>query len=84
LYAVKDVAEPAAKDNVWYTQEIIVQGKKVTLKVDGKTIVEYEEPADAKPGKDFTRVLGEGTFALQCHDPGSRVYFRNIQVKRLD
>ncbi|XZE33956.1 3-keto-disaccharide hydrolase [Pirellulaceae bacterium SH501] len=84
LYAVKDVAEPAAKDNVWYTQEVIVQGKKVTLKVDGKTIVEYEEPASAKAGKDFTRVIDEGTFALQCHDPGSRVYFRNIQVKRLD
>lgn len=84
LYGVKDVAEPAAKDNVWYTQEIIVQGKKIITKVDGKIIVEYDEPADAKPGQDFTRVLDEGTFALQSHDPGSRVYFRNIQVKRLD
>ena len=84
IYGVKDVAEPAAKDNVWYTQEIIVEGNKITTKVDGKTIVEYVEPADAKPGKDFTRVLDEGTFALQSHDPGSRVYFRNIQVKRLD
>lgn len=84
LYAVKDVKEPAAKDNVWYTQEIIVQGKKVTLKVDGKTQVEYEEPAGQKAGTDFTRVLDEGTFALQAHDAGSRVYFRNIQVKRLD
>ncbi len=84
LYGVKDVFEPAAKDDVWYTQEIIVQGKKVTLKVDGKTIVEYDEPADAKAGKDFTRVLDEGTFAFQSHDPGSRVYYRNPQVKRLD
>lgn len=84
LYAVKDVKEPAGKDNVWYTQEVIVQGKKVTLKVDGKTIVEYDEPANQEAGKDFTRKLDEGTFALQAHDPGSKVYFRNIQVKRLD
>ncbi|MCY3011112.1 MAG: DUF1080 domain-containing protein [Planctomycetota bacterium] len=84
LYAVKDVKEPAAKDSVWYTQEVIVQGKKVTLKVDGKTQVEYEEPANQEAGKDFTRKLDEGTFALQAHDPGSKVYFRNIQVKRLD
>jgi len=84
LYAVKDVKEPAAKDSVWYTQEVIVQGKKVTLKVDGKTQVEYEEPANQEAGKDFTRKLAEGTFALQAHDPGSKVYFRNIQVKRLD
>jgi hypothetical protein len=84
LYAVKDVLEPAAKDNEWYTQEIIVQGNKVTLKVDGKTLVEYVEPEGQKAGSDFTRKLEEGTFALQAHDPGSKVYFRNLRVKRLD
>ncbi|MCE2750700.1 MAG: DUF1080 domain-containing protein [Pirellula sp.] len=84
LYAVKDVLEAAAKDNEWYTQEIIVQGKKVTLKVNGKTMVEYNEPEDQKAGSDFTRKIDEGTFALQAHDPGSKVYFRNLRVKRLD
>lgn len=83
LYAVKDVLEPAAKDGEWYTQEIIVVGNKVTLKVNGKTLVEYVEPADQKAGADFTRKLDEGTFALQAHDPGSKVYFRNLRVKRL-
>ncbi|MCU0707744.1 MAG: DUF1080 domain-containing protein [Pirellula sp.] len=84
LYAVKDVLEPAAKDNEWYTQEIIVVDKKVTLKVNGKTLVEYVEPDDQKAGSDFTRKLDQGTFALQAHDPGSKVYFRNLRVKRLD
>lgn len=84
LYSVKDVLEPAAKDNEWYTQEIIVQDKVVTLKVNGKTLVEYTEPNDLQAGKDFERKLGEGTFALQAHDPGSKVYFKNMMVKRLD
>ncbi len=84
LYGVKDVLEPAAKDNEWYTQEIIVVGKTVTLKVDGKTLVEYTEPDDYKAGPDFTRKLDSGTFALQAHDPGSKAYFRNLRVKRLD
>ena len=84
LYSVKDVLEPAAKDNEWYTQEIIVQGKQVTLKVNGKTLVEYTEPNEQEAGKDFERKLGEGTFALQAHDPGSKVYFKNLMVKRLD
>jgi hypothetical protein len=84
LYAVKDVLEAAAKDNEWYTQEIIVQGNKVTLKVNGKTMVEYNEPDDQKAGSDFTRKIDEGTFALQAHDPGSKVSFRNLRVKRLD
>ena len=63
---------------------VIVQGKKVTLKVNGKTMVEYNEPEDQKAGSDFTRKIDEGTFALQAHDPGSKVYFRNLRVKRLD
>ena len=30
------------------------------------------------------RKLGEGTFALQGHDPGSTVMYKNIRVKILD
>ncbi|MBI1311376.1 DUF1080 domain-containing protein [bacterium] len=84
LYAVKDVLEAPAKDDKWFTEHLIVKGKHVVIKVDGKTVVDYTEPDDAKPGKDFTRVVDKGTFALQAHDPGSTVYFRNIRVKRLD
>tara|TARA_R110002072_G_scaffold146075_2_gene292822 strand:+ start:1465 stop:2091 length:627 start_codon:yes stop_codon:yes gene_type:complete len=84
LYAVKDVNPAPAKDDVWFTEHVIVKGNTVTIKVDGKTVVEYVEPADAKAGKDFTRKLDKGTFALQAHDPGSIVFFKNIRVKRLD
>jgi hypothetical protein len=84
LYAVQDVFEPPVKDNQWYTQEIIVQGQRVVLKLNGQTMVDYTEPAGKAPfdGK-FERRLGEGTFALQAHDPDSLVYFRNLRVKRL-
>jgi hypothetical protein len=84
LYAVKDVLEAPAKDGEWFTEHIIVQGKHVVIKINDKVVVDYTEPDDAKPGKDFTRVLDKGTFALQAHDPGSVVHFKNIRVKRLD
>jgi len=84
LYAVKDVNPAPAKDDVWFTEHVIVQGDKVTIKVDDKTVVEYTEPEGTRAGKDFTRKLDKGTFALQAHDPGSTVYFKNIRVKRLD
>ena len=29
------------------------------------------------------RVLASGTFALQAHDPGSEVFYRNIKVRPL-
>ncbi|MCA9128379.1 MAG: DUF1080 domain-containing protein [Planctomycetales bacterium] len=84
LYAVRDVADPPAKDGEWYTQEIIVSDRNVKLILNGKILVDYDEPAGAKPFSDsFERRLGEGTIALQAHDPNSLVYFRNLQIKRL-
>lgn len=84
LYAVSDVADPGIKDDKWYTQEIIVRGKNIQLKINGKTMVDYTEKDGQKPyDKNFERLLGEGTFALQAHDPDSVVYFKNLVVKRL-
>jgi hypothetical protein len=84
LYAVQDVADPGVKDNEWYTQEIIVEGRHVVLKINGKVMVDYTEPEGKKAFDDsFERRLGEGTFAFQAHDPKSKVFFKNIQVKRL-
>ena len=50
--------------------------------VDGKKVLQYNEPPGAQAGKDFERKLSEGTFALQGHDPKSVVRYKNIRVKR--
>ena len=84
LYGLVNIAASPALDNVWYTQEIIVQGNIVTVLIDGLKVLQYNEPPGAQPGKDFERKLSEGTFALQAHDPGSVVRYKNIRVKRLD
>ncbi|SFH69169.1 family 16 glycoside hydrolase [Planctomicrobium piriforme] len=84
LYAVLDVHEQLIPDNTWWTQDITVQGKHVIIKVDGRTVVDYTEPETYEPkDKKFERRFGEGTFALQAHDPGSIVHFKNIRVKKL-
>jgi hypothetical protein len=85
LYAVKDVNQCPAKDDEWFDYHIIVKGKSVTTKINGKSIVEWTQPDDYVPKKGFEgRIIGSGTFALQGHDPGSRVEFKNIRVKPLD
>jgi hypothetical protein len=76
VYGIQDVKEAPAKDNEWFTQEITVVGKKITVKVNDKVINEYTEPAAG--GKRPT-----GTFALQGHDPKSKVYYKDIMVKPL-
>jgi hypothetical protein len=76
LYGVKDVYEVPAKDNVWFTEEVSVRGKHIVIKIDGKTVVDYTEPDKVAGNRP-----PHGTFALQAHDPGSKVYFKNIMVK---
>lgn len=84
LYAIVDVKEPPAKDDTWFTQHITVTGKHVVIKVDGKVTAEYTEPATVERPADMAgRKLGSGTFALQGHDPKSKVFFKNIMVKAL-
>lgn len=84
LYAIVDVREAPARDGEWFTEHIIVQGKKVTVKVNGKTTVEYTEPDNPeRPENMAGRLLDRGTFALQGHDPGSTVYYKDIMVKVL-
>ena len=53
------------------------------VKIDDKTVLEYNEPSGAQAGRDFSRKLDEGTFAFQAHDPKSVVRYKNIRVKRL-
>jgi hypothetical protein len=84
LFGLVEIYHSDAADNRWWTQELIVEGSRVTVLVDGKAVVRYTEPPGAQPGKDFERKLGEGTFALQAHDPKSVTFYRNIRVKRLD
>jgi hypothetical protein len=84
LYAIVDVKVPPAADHTWFTQQITVVGNKVVIKVDGKPTAEYAEPAGVERPPDMAgRKLGSGTFALQGHDPKSKVFFKNIMVKVL-
>lgn len=75
VYAVQDVKETFVKDNEWYTEHIIVQGKKITVKVNDKVINEYTEGETSK--------LNGGTIALQGHDPKSKVFYKDVMIKVL-
>ncbi len=83
LYSVVNVEKTAAKDDEWYETHIIVKGKHITIKINGETTVDWEEPEGYKHPQFANRKLGKGSFAIQAHDPKSVVYFRNIRVKAL-
>ena len=84
LYGIEDVKEVYVKDNEWYTEYIKVLGKRIVIKINDKTVVDYTEPEDLqRTGGDSLRKISNGTFALQGHDPKSKVYYKNIMVKVL-
>lgn len=84
LYAVQDVKEEYVKDNEWYTEYIKVEGKRITVKINDKTVVDYTEPEGVEKNPDRKeKRLSSGTFALQGHDPDSKVYFKEIWVRPL-
>ena len=84
LYAIKDNAEAPAKDGEWYTMVVRVEGKRIQTFVNGKQIIDFTEPTPPAPPPNMKgRMLSSGTFAIQGHDPESRVVYRNIKVRAL-
>ncbi len=96
LYGIKNIisripgGQPGSKipvkDNAWYTQEISCVDGHIVVHLDGKKVLEYQVP-DSSQQHGFPHSkqiwLPRGTFALQGHDPGSKIYFKNIRVKIL-
>ncbi|MFC2113293.1 family 16 glycoside hydrolase [Bacteroidota bacterium] len=84
LYAVRNTWKSPVPDGEWFNYHIVVRGKTIQTYINNRLICEYTEPATIYRSEDWLgRKLSSGTVALQCHDPDSRVYFKNIKVKPL-
>jgi hypothetical protein len=84
IYAIRNVWKSPVPDNAWFNYRIRVQGSTIQTFINGMLAAEYTEPSQAyRPEELSGRLLGSGTFALQCHDPGSMVHYKNIRVKPL-
>src|SRR5947208_14801643 len=62
-----------------------VRGKNVQIRVNDELLVDYLEPSPPviPEGGERMRFLDHGTFALQCHNEGSRVAYRSVRVRPL-
>ena len=75
LYNFVNVKEQLVPPDTWFTQHIIARGNHIIIKVNGKTVVDYI---------DEKNTYTKGYLALQQHDPGSTVHYRNLKMKPLD
>lgn len=79
LVGASEVKTAAHGDNEWFSYYIKVDGKKVTVKVNGETVNEFTEPADV----DGPASLRRGTIGLESVGSDSRVHFRNPMIRLL-
>jgi hypothetical protein len=77
LYGYDSVYEQLAKDEEWFTQEVIAVDENIVIKVNGSVTVARAVPLDGE--KHFSR----GRFALQQHHNGSQVEFKDVLVREL-
>lgn len=84
IYSIRNIYYPLAGDNEWFKMRIKVVENFIEIFVNDVKVNEYTEPENPWRWEGGETVkLGNGTFALQAHDPNSTVYFKNIKVKAL-
>ena len=84
LYGIRNLYKSLVKDDEWFAMRVSVRGKRIQIRLNDQLVVDYIEPENpvADPRRPGRR-LSHGTFALQGHDPESKVSFKNILVKPL-
>ena len=82
LYAHRNVYKGLGPDGEWFTITAEVRGKRVKVRVDDALVVDYREPDELPEGwSERFKSFDRGTFAFQCHDPRSKVSYRNVRVR---
>ncbi len=91
IYSLAEAAElPAKPNSEWRTMTITLDGDRVTVDVDGKTVTKFDSAAaDLPPRRTWSEPIREikrptqGYIGLQNHDPGDIVWFKEVAVRSL-
>jgi hypothetical protein len=75
LYNLAEVTDNRVKDDDWFRYEVIAQGNRVRLLLDGKEVVNYLDERPNRPTK--------GRIVLQHLTPQTSVHFRKVEIKEL-
>lgn len=74
LYGICKVTDQLIQDDTWWTQDVIVQGNHFIIKVNDKVVTDCTDPNNR---------YAKGYLALQQHNPGSIVQYRNLLMRML-
>lgn len=74
LYNFSKVTEQLVQDDTWWTQHVIAIGNHIIVKINDKVVTDYV---------DTKNTYKSGYLALQQHNEGSVVMYKNVMVKAL-
>jgi hypothetical protein len=85
LYGLRNMYKQLVPDEKPFQIRAAVRGKNVQIHLNGQLLVDYNEPTPPviPAGGEKQRFLDHGTFALQCHNNGSKAFFRSVRVRPL-
>ena len=72
LYNFQNIYEQLIQDDTWWTQHIIANGNHIIIKVNDKVVVDYTDTKNS---------FMKGYLALQQHNKGSVVEYRNLMMR---
>lgn len=67
LNDVENIFETPAVPDRWFELRVAVKGKRITVRIDGKRVVDYTEPENVRRARDDMQRLGKGTFVLDSY-----------------
>lgn len=85
LYGIRNMYKQLVPDEKPFKMRAMVRGKNVQIRLNGELVVDYVEPTPAviPTGGEKERFLDHGTVALQCHNDGSKAFFKSVRVRPL-
>lgn len=73
LYSIKRASYPRIEPEKWFLLQLVVQGSRCLVRINGDTVLEY----------DGLQNLDAGRIELQAHDAGKWIEYKEVKVRRL-
>ena len=73
LYSIKRSIYPRIEPEKWFLLQLIVQGSRCLVRINGENVLEY----------DGLQNLEAGRIELQAHDAGRWIEYKEIKIRRL-
>jgi hypothetical protein len=73
LYSFKRAVYPRIEPEQWFLLQLLVQGSRCLVRINGDTVMEYEGLQNLEAGR----------VELQAHDAGKWIEYKQIKIRRL-